>query len=46
MNKQQIAQAIESYVRGQGNQAGLQGLADILHNKARVSFPGANIRLL
>ena len=31
MTKQQIAQAIESYISGQGNQAGLQGLADILH---------------
>lgn len=30
MTKQQIAQAIESYISGQGNQAGLQGLADIL----------------
>lgn len=26
MTKQQIAQAIESYISGQGNQAGLQGL--------------------
>ena len=31
MTKQQIVQAIESYISGQGNQAGLQGLADILH---------------
>lgn len=31
MNKQQITQAIDMFVTGQGNQAGLQGLADILH---------------
>lgn len=31
MDKQQIKMAIDKYVAGQGNQAGLQGLADILH---------------
>lgn len=31
MNKQQIQQAIDTYVKGQGNQAGLEKLADILH---------------
>lgn len=31
MNKQQITQAIDMFVTGQGNQAGLQGLAEILH---------------
>lgn len=31
MNKQQITQAIDTFVKGQGNQAGLQGLEEILH---------------
>lgn len=31
MNKADITKAIDMFVTGQGNQAGLQGLADILH---------------
>lgn len=31
MNKQELTRAIDMYVTGQGNQAGLQGLAEILH---------------
>lgn len=31
MTKDQIKQAIELYVASQGNQSGLEGLADILH---------------